>query len=56
MREIKIVHNADAEQEERWVEDFDCDGEGGMAIAIFSGPFAEGRAKRFAERLRSKTD
>jgi len=56
MREIRIVHNPDAEQDEWWVEDEDCDGEGGMAVAIFAGPFAEGRAKRFTERLKTNTD
>jgi hypothetical protein len=56
MRDIKVIHDPDAEQEEWRVEDHDCDGDGGMAVAIVAGPFAEARAKRFTERLKSNTD
>jgi hypothetical protein len=56
MREIEIIHDPDGEQEEWVVRDHDCDGEGNTAVAIFVGPFAEQRARRFAERLRSNTD
>lgn len=56
MREIKVIHDPDAEQEEWRVEDYDCDGEGNTAVAIFAGPYAEQRAKRFAERSATNTD
>jgi hypothetical protein len=49
IREITIIHDPHAEREGWRVEDHDCHGEGGMAS--FPGPFAEGRARRFAERL-----
>jgi hypothetical protein len=56
VREIKVIHDPDAEQEERRVEDFDCDGVGNTAVAIFAGPFAESRAGRIAEWLATNTD
>jgi hypothetical protein len=35
---------------EEWpVEDVDCDGDGGIAMATFSGPFAEERARWYAK-------
>jgi hypothetical protein len=56
MREIEVIRDPDAEEVEWNVWDHGCDGDGGMAIAIFARPFAEARARRFAERLRSNTD
>lgn len=51
MREIKVIHDA------KWrVEDIDCDDDRGCAVAIFSGPFAEQRARRYADRLRTNAD
>jgi hypothetical protein len=38
---------------EEWrVEELDADDDGGIALAIFTGPFAEERAYGYAEQLR----
>lgn len=62
MGEIKVfsipAHEADTGAEiigfhaEWWVEEHDADDDGGIALAIFTGPFAEERARMYAERLR----
>ena len=38
------------------MEEIDSDGDGGIDMAIFSGPHAEERAKEYADRLRTHTD
>jgi hypothetical protein len=39
---------------EEWrVEEYDADGDAGVAVAIFTGPHAEPRARRYAEQLRA---
>ena len=38
------------------VDDHDGDGEGGYAVAVFAGPSAEERARRFADTLGTNTD
>jgi hypothetical protein len=35
------------------VEEYDADGDAGIAVAIFTGPHAEARARHYAERLRA---
>jgi hypothetical protein len=45
MREITMIHNPNAEQEEWRAEDFNCGGEGNTDLALFAGPFAEPRAR-----------
>jgi hypothetical protein len=46
----EIIHTL-----EEWrVEDVDCDGDGGIAMAPFSGPFAEEGARGYAEQLRGQ--
>ena len=37
------------------VEEYEADGDAGVAVAIFTGPHAEPRARRYAERLRAGT-
>ena len=49
-------HDLDAKPEEWRVEEIDSDGDGGIDMAIFSGPRAEERAKEYADRLRTHTD
>jgi hypothetical protein len=61
MRKVQMFHIPASERdtgteiihtpEERRVEDFDCDDDGGIAMATFSGPFAEERARWYAKRL-----
>ena len=53
--EIHIFHDPDARPEEWRVEEIDSDGDGGIDMAIFSGPHAEQRAEEFAEQLRSQS-
>jgi hypothetical protein len=53
--EIHIFHDPDAKPAEWRVEEIDSDGDGGIDMAIFSGPHAEQRAKEFAEQLRSQS-
>ncbi len=55
MRDVNVVPDKDHPQDWR-VEDIDSDGDGGCSIAIFSGPYAEARAKRFADQLQTHTD
>jgi len=38
------------------VDDHDCGGEGGYAVAVFAGPYAEERATRFADTLGTNKD
>ena len=54
MGEIYIFHDRDARPQEWRVEEIDSDGDGGIDMAIFSGPHAEQRANNFAEQLRSQ--
>jgi hypothetical protein len=64
VREIKVSHSPGTEEykgdtiihhPEEWrVEDIDCDGDGGCAIALFSGPFAAERADRYADIFRAE--
>lgn len=43
----EIIHTPEA-----WrVEEIDADGDGGVALAIFTGSFAEKRAHEYAEQL-----
>jgi len=56
MREIEVINHEASEHDEWIVEDADSDGEGNTSVAIFYGPYAEQRAKRFAERLKTNTD
>lgn len=56
MREIKIINDRASGDDEWIVEDIDSEGEGNTSVAIFFGPYAEGRAKRFADRLKTNTD
>jgi hypothetical protein len=55
MGEIHTFHDRDAVPQEWRVEEIDSDGDGGIDMAIFSGPHAEQRAKWFAELLRSQS-
>jgi len=55
MREIKLFHTPTATPEEWRVEEYDADGDDGVAVTVFTGPGAERRAKEFAERLRYDT-
>ena len=48
MPEITVIYDPGAEEEEWRVEGHNCDGDGGMAVAVFAGSFAEARARRFA--------
>ena len=54
MREIKIVRDSTVTPWQWRVTDIDCDGEGGCALASFSGPRAEARAQRYADSLRTE--
>ena len=54
MSEILVFHDTHTRPHEWRVEEIDSDGDGGIDMAIFSGPHAEQRAKRFAERLRDE--
>jgi hypothetical protein len=58
MSEVQVFHDPDAKPQEWRVEeiDSDSDGDGGIDMAFFSGPHAEQRAKRFADRLKAGTD
>ena len=61
MSEIKVFRIPPSERDtgteiirtpEAWrVEELDADDDGGIALAIFTGPFAEERARKYAERL-----
>lgn len=55
-REVNIVHNAASVPQTWQVEDLNSDGDGGIDVAVFSGPYAEARARRYADRLQSHTD
>lgn len=55
-REVNIVHNAASVPQTWQVEDLNSDGDGGIDVAVFSGPYAESRARRYADRLQSHTD
>lgn len=63
MSKVKIFHASaikrDAGTEiqtlEEWrVEEIDADGDGGIAMATFTGPFAEERARGHAGQLRGQ--
>ena len=54
MSEIFVFHDTDTRPHEWRVEEIDSDGDGGIDMASFSGPHAEQRARRFAERLRDE--
>jgi len=56
MREIKLINHEASEHDEWIVEDADSDGGGNTSVAIFYGPYAEQRAKRYYDRLKSNTD
>jgi hypothetical protein len=47
MRGLHVFHDPDARPPEWRVEEIDSDGDGGCDVAIFTGPHAEQRAKRF---------
>jgi hypothetical protein len=55
MSEVHLFHDGDARPQEWRVEEIDSDGDGGIDMAIFSGPHAEQRAKEFAEQLLSQS-
>ena len=52
MREVRLFHFPDAEPERWQVEEYEADGDAGVAVAIFTGPHAERRARELADRLR----
>jgi hypothetical protein len=52
MSEVKLFHFPDAEPERWQVEEYEADGDAGIAVAIFTGPHAERRARELADRLR----
>jgi hypothetical protein len=64
MSEVNVFHIPAAEQSagdatihtpEAWrVEEIDADDDGGIAMAIFTGAFAEERAYGYAEQLRGR--
>ena len=54
MSDIFVFHDTNTRPQEWRVEEIDSDGDGGIDMAIFSGPHAEQRARRFAERLRDE--
>jgi hypothetical protein len=54
MGEIHIFHDADARPQEWRVEEIDSDGDGGIDMAIFSGPHAEQRARQLVEQLKTE--
>ena len=54
MSELFLLHDTHTHPHEWRVEEIDSDGDGGIDMAIFSGPHAEQRARRFAERLRDE--
>ena len=51
MSEVHLFHDPEARPQEWRAEEIDSDGDGGIDMAIFSGPHAEQRAKQFAEEL-----
>lgn len=51
--EVKLFHFPDAEPERWQVEEYEADGDAGVAVAIFTGPHAERRARELAERLKT---
>ncbi len=52
VREIKVFE--DRQRPGDWrVEAYNCDGDSGVEVTIFSGPSAERRAKRYAELLKA---
>ena len=53
MSEVYIFHDPEARPQEWRVEEIDSHGDGGIGVALFSGPHAEQRAKWYAERLRA---
>lgn len=54
MREIRIVRDSTVAPWQWRVTDTDCDGEGGCALASFSGPGADERARWYADHLRTE--
>jgi len=64
MNEIKVFRIPACEQSagdatihmpEAWrVEEIDADDDGGIAMATFTGPFAEERARQYADQLRGR--
>ena len=53
---VAIYHDPEAEPDEWRVEEIDSDGDGRPDEAIFIGPHAEQRARRFADRLQTHLD
>ena len=54
MSELFLFRDTHTRPHEWRVEEIDSDGDGGIDMAIFSGPHAEQRARRFVERLRDE--